>query len=112
MRNRADDGAGLARRTLLTMALTAPALAAGTADAAEPAPTPDLARALNDYEKAVLGHDIEALGELVSADYVLVNSDTTIQDKQSYLGDFRVPGSGSNAMRRNNPCAKYGPARP
>jgi hypothetical protein len=98
MRNRLDDGADLARRTLLAMAAMVPTLAADITGAAEPAPTrtfdlpPDLAKAIKEYERATFRNDIVVLGTLVAEDYILVNSDSTLQDKQSYLTDFTVPG--------------------
>lgn len=98
MHSRIDDGAGLARRTLLAMAALAPALVAGMTHAAESAPTgtaelpPDLAKAANDFDQATTRSDIAALGDLVAEDYMLVNSDSTVQDKQSYLADFNSPG--------------------
>jgi ketosteroid isomerase-like protein len=98
MRSRLDDGADLARRTLLAMAAMAPTLAAGITGAAEPAPTktvappPDLAKTIKEHEQATLRNDIAMLGDLVAEDYLLVNSDSTMQDKQSYLADFTVPG--------------------
>jgi ketosteroid isomerase-like protein len=36
--------------------------------------------------------DIAALSELVADDYILVNSDSSLQAKPSYLEDFRLPG--------------------
>lgn len=96
MNSRTDDGTGLKRRTLLTLAMMTPALAAGSASTAEAEPTselpPDLALALNAYDQAAMSHDIATLAELLADDYLLVNSDTTLQDKQSYLADFTVPG--------------------
>ena len=52
----------------------------------------DLARALEAYNKATMHKDTATLSGLVTDDYVLVNSDTSVQDKQSYLADFAVPG--------------------
>lgn len=80
------------------MAVIAPTLAAGIAGAAAPAPAgtvelpPDLAKAIKEHEQATVRNDIVALGDLVADDYMLVNSDSTVQDKQSYLADFTVPG--------------------
>jgi ketosteroid isomerase-like protein len=76
------------------------AIAAGIAMAAVPAhaaATPnalpdDLARALDAYNEATIHKDTAALSALVTDDYVLVNSDTSVQDKRSYLADFAVPG--------------------
>src|SRR5687768_2549962 len=98
MRRRLDDGANLARRTLLAMAAMAPTLGADITSAAEAAPTgtvelpSDLAKAIKEYDQATVRNDIVVLGNLVAEDYVLVNSDATLQDKQSYLADFAVPG--------------------
>jgi ketosteroid isomerase-like protein len=93
-----DDGANLARRTLLAMAAMAPTLGTDIMSAAEAAPTeavelpPDLAKTIKEYDQATVRNDIVALGHLVAEDYLLVNSDATLQDKQSYLADFAMPG--------------------
>lgn len=98
MHSRVDDGADLTRRTLLAMAALAPTLAAGMTSATESASTaivelpPDLAKAVNDYDRATIHNDVGALGDLVAEDYVLVNSDATVQNKQQYLADFNLPG--------------------
>lgn len=77
------------RRTLLAIAV---ALSAGPAFAQASAPTPDLAQAWRDYDQATMRSDVAALAALVTDDYMLVNSDASVQDKPSYLADFRVPG--------------------
>ena len=98
MRSRLGDGADIPRRTLLAIAAMAPALVAGITSAAQPAPTrtvalpADLAKVINEYDQATCRNDIVALRDLVAEDYLLVNSDSTLQDKQSYLADFAVPG--------------------
>ncbi|MEX2126109.1 MAG: nuclear transport factor 2 family protein [Woeseia sp.] len=98
MHSRTGGDADLTRRTLLAMAAMAPTLAAGMTGAAESAPTGtaelprDLAKAVNDYDQATLRGDIAALGDLVAEDYVLVNSDASVQNKQQYLADFNLPG--------------------
>ena len=92
-----DNGVDLARRTLLAIAAITP-LAGDITRAAESAPTrtvelpPDLAKAINEYDQATFHNDIRVLGKLVAEDYLLVNSDSTLQGKQSYLADFTVPG--------------------
>jgi ketosteroid isomerase-like protein len=97
MRDEADD-ADPARRTLLSMVALAPALAVGMASApasawAGLADAPaDLSEAVDVYNRATLSNDVVTLAELVTDDYMLVNSDTSIQDKASYLTDFDVPG--------------------
>jgi hypothetical protein len=60
---------------------------------AAPARLPaDLRRALDAYHRATVGNDTATLTALVTDDYVLVNSDASVQDKASYLADFAVPG--------------------
>ena len=79
------------------MAAMTPTFAAGIASAAETAPAgtvelpSDLGKALKQYEEATFSNDVAALGDLVAEDYLLVNSDSTLQDKRSYLADFTVP---------------------
>lgn len=51
----------------------------------------DLAQAVAAHERATVAKDIAALGDLVTDDYLLVNSDATTQDKRSYLADFEKP---------------------
>ncbi len=53
---------------------------------------PDLAQAVKDYEHAQFNNDIPALMRLVSDDYLLVNSDASVDDKQKVLADHSVPG--------------------
>src|SRR5688572_1233518 len=53
---------------------------------------PDLAQAVKDYDQAQFNNDIPELKRLVSDDYVLVNSDTTVEDKQKVLADHSLPG--------------------
>lgn len=48
--------------------------------------------ALDLYHRATIGNDTRTLGALVTDDYMLVNSDSTVQGKDSYLADFAVPG--------------------
>ena len=60
-----------------------------------PAPAalpPDLAEAVKSYEAAQLANDAATLAKLVADDFVLVNSDSSVQDKKSFLADFRKPG--------------------
>src|SRR5215475_3208565 len=97
MRKRANSDVVWARRTLLAAMAIVPAIGAGVAGAAAsdskggglPA---DLAKALSNYDQATLHNDVGTLSSLVADDYVLVNSDSTLQDKGSYLSDFARPG--------------------
>lgn len=81
------------RRTLLTSAALGSwtALVTASSRAADTLPT-GLAKAIADYDRATVSNDIATLAKLVADDYVLVNSDSSLQDKQSYLEDFKVPG--------------------
>lgn len=53
---------------------------------------PDLAKAVRDYDRAQFSNDIPTLERLVADDYVLVNSDATVENKQQFLADFNLPG--------------------
>lgn len=73
---------------LLATATAASTLIACSASAAESG----LAAAVRAYDQATVRNDVATLAQLVADDYVLVNSDSSVQDKQSYLEDFKVPG--------------------
>lgn len=62
---------------------------ASTCIAAMPA---ELAANVAAYRQATMRGDIAALSALVADDYILVNSDSSLQAKASYLADFRLPG--------------------
>jgi ketosteroid isomerase-like protein len=107
-----DGGNEIARRAVLTLAAIAPALAIGLAhdgasaqgaDAALPA---DLARAWNAYNRATIHKDVPTLSALVTDDYMLVNSDASVQDKPSYLADFNVPGFSLEPYEIEQPFGK------
>jgi len=53
---------------------------------------PDLAKAVQDYDRAQIHNDILTLERLVADDYVLVNSNATVENKQQFLADFSLPG--------------------
>jgi ketosteroid isomerase-like protein len=53
---------------------------------------PDLAKAVKDYDRAQIHNDIPTLERLVADDYVLVNSNATVENKQQFLADFSLPG--------------------
>jgi ketosteroid isomerase-like protein len=53
---------------------------------------PDLAKAMEDYDRAQIHSDIPVLRRLFADDYVLVNSDATVENKQQAIDDFRLPG--------------------
>lgn len=99
MPHRPDHDADRTRRALLAVVAAVPALAATRAVLAEASTPdggtglpPDLLRAVREYDRATVGNDIAALAELVADDYVLVNSDSSLQNKPEYLADFNLPG--------------------
>ena len=53
---------------------------------------PDLAKAVRDYDRAQVNNDTAALARLVDDDYVLVNSNASVENKQQFLADFHLPG--------------------
>jgi len=67
-------------------------LAAGAIPAIAADLPPDLATAAKDYDRANIAGDIPALERLFADDYVLVNSDASVENKQQAIADFRVPG--------------------
>lgn len=78
-------------RSWLLIALVATGLAQPSV-ASTAAPPQDLVRAVEGYNDATIHKDIAKLTELTTDDYMLVNSDSSVQDKASYLADFRAPG--------------------
>ena len=53
---------------------------------------PDLAKAVAAYDRAQIHNDIPALDGLVADDFVLVNSNGTVENKRQFLADFNLPG--------------------
>jgi ketosteroid isomerase-like protein len=53
---------------------------------------PDLAAASNAYERAQFANDVPSLERLVADDFVLVNSDASLENKAQFLADFKLPG--------------------
>jgi ketosteroid isomerase-like protein len=70
----------------------------------------DLAHALEAYNQATIHNDTATLSRLVTDDYVLVNSDASVQDKPSYLADFAVPGFRVEPYAIDEPVYKLGGA--
>jgi len=91
-----SDGSGpdSTRRALLALTVLAPALGAfrGAQGGHAGDGAAALAQAVAAYHRATIGSDVATLGRLVADDYMLVNSDSSVQAKPSYLADFRVPG--------------------
>jgi ketosteroid isomerase-like protein len=69
---------------VLLLAVSTPALAD-----AVPA---GLARAVHDYDRATVHSDVATLDGLVTDDFMLVNSDGSVEDKRQFLADFHLPG--------------------
>lgn len=84
----------------LALGVKALPASAGTGRVAMP---PDLARAIAAYDQATVDNDIVRLEALVRDDYVLVNSDMSVQNKQSYLADFKVQGFRINRYALSDP---------
>ena len=93
MRTRPKSNVGKARRAF-TIAILAISLAGlltlGRAADAAGLPS-DVAQAWADYDRATISMDVDTLAGLVTDDYILVNSDASVQDKASYLADFKMP---------------------
>jgi ketosteroid isomerase-like protein len=82
------------RRNWVTIAAIAGAFALAPSSATQSQTNrlpSDLVRALSAYNQATINKDITALAGLVTDDYMLVNSDSSVQGKASYLADFEVP---------------------
>jgi hypothetical protein len=74
------------------MRFVATLLVAGAAPViAAPLP-PDLANAVRTYDRATIDSDIPTLERLFADEYVLVNSDASVENKQQAIADFRMPG--------------------
>lgn len=96
MPNRARNHVNPVRRHMLILASLAPIMAsAGTSESKSkpgvklPA---DLVRAIEAYDHGTLQNDVTALSEVIADDYLLVNSDGSVQNKAEYLADFHLPG--------------------
>lgn len=83
------------------MALAAAVAAA--APAGQAVMPQDLARAVATYDAATVSNDVALLHTIVRDDYILVNSDMSIQGKASYLADFKVPGFKINRYQLSEP---------
>src|SRR5918999_555183 len=91
------------RRIFLAMSALALTFTALTSVAELPL---DLAKAVREYERATLGNDTVTLARIVMDDYVLVNSDSSVQNKESYLADFKVPGFKMDPYMMREPMHK------
>jgi len=72
--------------------LLALCLVLGAASALAADLPPDLVRAVHDYDRAQFANDIATLDYLVADDFVLVNSNASVEGKTQFLADFALPG--------------------
>ena len=82
----------LPRRALLALSVFSVACVNAVATADANAPPADLAQAVRDYDIATTNNDVAVLSELIADDYMLVNSDSSVENKAQYLADFHLPG--------------------
>ncbi len=66
----------------------------------------DLAAAVQEYDRATIHSDIPALERLIADDYVLVNSDASVENRRQYLADFNLPGFKIDPYVREQPMEK------
>jgi ketosteroid isomerase-like protein len=66
-------------------------LAASTPALADAVPA-GLALAVRAYDRATVRNDTATLDGLVTDDFVLVNSDGSVEGKRQFLADFHLPG--------------------
>ena len=88
------------------MKLTAAVLVLSAAPALAAELPPDLAKAVRDYDQAQFHNDIATLEHLVADDYMLVNSNATVENKQQFLADFNLPGFRIDPYVLEQPVAK------
>lgn len=84
--------AALARRALLGAGVTSLLLAPDASQADLGASPADLTEAVEAYDRATIAGDTTGLASIIADDYVLVNSDASIEDRAQYLADFHLPG--------------------
>jgi len=88
------------------MKLVAAVLVLSAAPALAAELPPDLAKAVRDYDQAQFHNDITTLEQLVADDYMLVNSNATVENKQQFLADFNLPGFKIDPYVLEQPVAK------
>jgi ketosteroid isomerase-like protein len=66
----------------------------------------DLARAADAYDRAQFSNDVTTLEDLVTDDFVLVNSNGSVENKQQFLADFNLPGFKIDPYRIEQPIYK------
>jgi ketosteroid isomerase-like protein len=78
--------------TLSAVKLLAVCFVLGAASARAADLPPDLAKAVHEYDRAQFANDVATLDRLVVDDFVLVNSDASVEGKAQFLADFKLPG--------------------
>jgi ketosteroid isomerase-like protein len=86
-----DDEMGILKHFRIMLPLCASLLALNATPVLAEMPL-DLAKTIQDYEQAQVQNDVVSLDRLVTDDFVLVNSDSTVQNKKEFLADFKRPG--------------------
>ena len=82
----------LPRRALLAFSVSSVVGVNAVAEADANPPAADLASAVREYDIATINNDVAALSRLIAEDYMLVNSDSSVENKNQYLADFHLPG--------------------
>lgn len=76
----------------MKLAILVFALALGTAPLLAAELPSDLTEAAKAYDSAQFHNDTATLSRLVADDFVLVNSNASVENKQQFLADFNLPG--------------------
>lgn len=101
------NGAKYARRAIITALTIGFAVVAQakepTAIAALP---PDLAKVMRDYDRATFENDVATYDAIVADDYLLVNSDGSMEDGQKAILPFRMPGFRIEPYANREPLQK------
>lgn len=66
----------------------------------------DLAKTVKDYAQAQFRNDVSALAHLVTDDFLLVNSNASVENKKQFLADFNLPGFRIDRYVFQQPIAK------
>src|SRR3954471_6089814 len=76
----------------LALAMHSLALIFGASPALAASLPEDLAEAVHAYDRAQFANDVATLDRLVVDDFLLVNSNASVEDKTQFLADFHLPG--------------------
>lgn len=69
---------------------------------------PDLAKAAKEYDRATVHGDVRSLARLFADDYMLVNSDASVEDKPQAIADFLLPGFRIDPYVMEHPTERRG----